>query len=474
MWYAWLEAQRGMARTMQPWAHPRSGATRNAKGPREPCAASDASDTRGAASRARSDARDDTRQDTQPARPTDASESVDWLTAVGCASPEPPPFGIEHVMVDGTRVAVVEDVVERVPFCTLRRFRRVASGAVQARARRADDEHAAHAATAAHTSAAHRTAAGARHAASSSPAVFLCPPLAGHHAVMLRETVETLLEQHDVYVPDWANARDVPAEAGPFGLDDYVLTLERFMRKAGAVHVLSVCQATVPALAAVALIAADARDSGSPPPLSVTLMGGPIDASLNPTPIDRFARDHEIGWFERHVIDVVPPPYAGQGRRVYPGFIQQAALVTAHPHRYLALQAHYWASCMTGDLAAMTRRLRELSEYASVLDMTERYFLDTIRVIFQERLLPRGMWQVAGRRVAPQALTSTALCTVEGDRDDIVGAGQTHAAGALCTAIPAGRRMQRTLAGADHYDLFLGPRWRDEVHPMLERFWAGL
>jgi polyhydroxyalkanoate depolymerase len=429
---------------MQPWAQPHLDASRNANVQREPCSASNAGNAARPRSDVRSDVRSDTRADAryeaQRGEPADAAEGLDWLTAVGYASPEPPPFGIDHVMVDGTRVIVIEDVVARVPFCTLRRFRRAGSGAFNA----------------------------------NSPAVFLCPPLAGHHAVMLRETVETLLEQHDVYVPDWANARDVPAEAGPFGLDDYVLTLERFIRAAGAVHVLSVCQATVPALAAVALIAADAHADSGPPPLSVTLMGGPIDASLHPTPIDRFAHDHEIDWFKRNVIDVVPPPYVGKGRRVYPGFIQHAAIVTAHPHRYLALQAHYWASCMTGDLASMTRRLRELSEYASVLDMTERYFLDTIRVIFQERLLPRGIWHVAGRRVALEALTSTALCTVEGDRDDIVGAGQTHAAAALCSAIPAERRLQRTIAGADHYDLFLGPRWREEVHPMLEQFWAAL
>ncbi|CAM2198325.1 poly(3-hydroxybutyrate) depolymerase [Paraburkholderia kururiensis] len=467
MWYAWLEAQRGMARTMQPWAQPPSRASRNANAQREPCGASGA----GSTSRAPSD----TLHDAQPAEPTDASEGIDWLTAVGYASPEPPPFGIEHVMVDGTPVAVVEDVVARVPFCTLRRFRRVASDAVDPDTASAAREDTANAAAPAAAPAVPRHAAAeAPRAASGSPAVFLCPPLAGHHAVMLRETVETLLEQHDVYVPDWANARDVPAEAGPFGLDDYVLTLERFIRAAGAVHVLSVCQATVPALAAVALIAVDAQAGNGFAPLSVTLMGGPIDTSLHPTPIDRFAHDHEIDWFKRHVIDVVPPPYAGKGRRVYPGFIQHAALVAAHPHRYLELQAHYWASCMTGDLVAMTRRLRELSEYASVLDMTERYFLDTIRVIFQERLLPHGTWHVAGRRVALEALTSTALCTVEGDRDDIVGAGQTHAAAALCTAIPAARRMQRTIAGADHYDLFLGPRWREEVHPMLEQFWADL
>jgi polyhydroxyalkanoate depolymerase len=300
---------------------------------------------------------------------------------------------------------------------------------------------------------------------------MLCAPLAGHHAVMLRETVETLLEERDVFVSDWADARDVPSEAGPLSLDDYVLALERFIRTARAhgppVHVVAVCQATVPALAATALLAS----VRAAPFASISLLGGPIDSRINPTTIDRFATSHTLAWFRDHVIDLVPPPYRGAGRRVYPGFIQQAAILAAHPGRHLRLESAYWSSWLTGDIRAASQALRSLNEYAAVLDMAESYFLDILRVVFQEHWLPRNAWSVRGRHVELNTLSRTPLCTVEGELDDITGAGQTHCAHTLCGASspPCDRRM--TVPACNHYDLFTGSRWREAVHPALCGFW---
>jgi polyhydroxyalkanoate depolymerase len=339
---------------------------------------------------------------------------------------------------------VVERVVDSTPFCVLRQFTRALAPVAPRRRQR-------------------RTA---------PPDIFLCAPLAGHHAVMLRETVETLLQDGDVYVTDWSNARDVPLAAGTFGLDDYVLAVERFLRKLGGAHthVIAVCQATAPTLAAAALLAR----AGEVPPLSLTLMGGPIDTRLNPTAVDRLAQSHSLDWFRETVIDTVPPRYAGSGRRVCPGFIQHAAIVAAHPHRQLALESRYWSSRLSADSTAIANSLRSLNEYAAILDMAEDYLLDTIRVIFQEQHLACGEWRVGGRRVQPQDLASTALCTVEGDRDDITGAGQTHAAHTLCSAIPVQKRCRLTISDCDHYDLFTGPRWHEVIHPAVVQFWASV
>ncbi|WP_343655459.1 polyhydroxyalkanoate depolymerase [Paraburkholderia caribensis] len=361
-----------------------------------------------------------------------------WLLRTSCAYDHAPPFAIRSVCRHGRQLEVVETSVETLPVGTLRKFT----------CRR-----------------------GAAEPAESWP-VMLCPPLAGHHAVMLRETVETLLEERDVFITDWADARDVPPEAGPLSLDDYVLALKHFIctaaRAGHPLHIMAVCQATVPVVAAAALLLASSQAS---PLASVSLLGGPIDTRVQPTLIDRFACSHPLDWFRRNVIDVVPAPYRGAGRRVYPGFVQQAAIVAAHPERQLRLESAYWSNWFTGNMPDAMRALRSLNEYAAVLDMAECYFLDIIRVVFHEYLLPRQMWSVAGRRVATQALRHTPLCTIEGDSDDIAGPGQTHCAHALCRPIPLRSDAQLTVSQCNHYDLFTGSRWRDLVHPELCQFW---
>jgi polyhydroxyalkanoate depolymerase len=417
MFYQWLETQRALMRSMDAWAAlaaapwgawPASGDSRAARGSSE---------------------------DGAPFPPV-ALPGCDWAYRLIQASPEPPPFCIESVEIAGQAVAVTETIVDRTPFCTLRGFAREAEGSA------------------------------------ALACVLLVTPLAGHHAVMLRETVETLLQSCDVYVTDWANARDVPLAQGRFGLDDYVLAVERFLRllSGRGVHVVAVCQAAPPALAAASLIAASRDDRA---PLSVTLMGGPIDTRLHPTMIDRLAATHDIEWFRHMVIDVVPPPYLGVGRRIYPGYVQHAAIVAAHPHRQLALESRYWKSRLAGDSEAIAKSLRALNEYSAVLDMDECYFLDTLRVVFQEQRLARGGWSIGARRVAPQALCETALCTIEGDRDDITGAGQTHAAHDLCSGVHDRMRVRLTIDDCDHYDLFTGPRWHEAIYPALRNFWIA-
>ncbi|MEI5998054.1 polyhydroxyalkanoate depolymerase [Paraburkholderia bengalensis] len=363
-----------------------------------------------------------------------------WLLRSMSAYRQAPPFGIHSVSSRGNGIDIEETVVDSLPTGVLRKFTRNCA---------------------------------APHSATQWP-VMLCAPLAGHHAVMLRETAETLLEERDVFVSDWADARDVPPESGPLSLDDYVLALERFIGVAHAhgppVHVLAVCQATVPALAATALLA----NARTVPYASLSLLGGPIDTRISPTVIDRFATSHTLTWFRDHVIDIVPPPYRGAGRRVYPGFIQQGAIFAAHPERHVRLESAYWAHWLAGDTRAATLALRALSEYAAVLDMAERYFLDILRIVFQEHLLPRNAWWVRGRHVEPDALRRMPLCTVEAELDDITGAGQTHCAHALCGASMAPLDRQITVPACNHYDLFTGTRWRDAVHPALCSFWRDV
>ncbi|WP_116140479.1 polyhydroxyalkanoate depolymerase [Trinickia diaoshuihuensis] len=380
-----------------------------------------------------------------------ALPGCDWIYRLLQATPEPPPFHIESVQLGERRVPVSEDVVDRTPFCALRRFeRRFAPACADDRSPAAPDSD--------------------NPRPRGTPCVLLVTPLAGHHAVMLRETVETLLEDADVYVTDWANARDVPLAEGRFGLSDYVLAVERFVRTLAprGLHIVAICQAAPPALAASALAAAADETFA---PLTLTLMGGPIDTRLHPTMIDRLAATHDIEWFRHTVIDAVPPRYAGAGRRIYPGYVQHAAIVAAHPHRQVALESRYWTSRLSGDQAAIAASLRSLREYSAVLDMDEDYFLDTLRIVFQEQRLARGTWSVGARRVRPEALTATALCTVEGDRDDITGAGQTHAAHEICQGIPGAMRRRMTVGDCDHYDLFTGPRWHEVIHPALREFW---
>ncbi len=351
-----------------------------------------------------------------------------------------PGFAIDRVEVRGREVHVAEQVVMGEPFCRLVRFVRASDDPKVTASLRAD------------------------------PRVLVCAPLSGHHASLLRDTVRSLLRDHDVYVTDWSDAREVPIAAGDLGLAGYVRTIQRFIRAldARSLHVLAVCQPTAPVLAAVSLLA----QAGEPTPRTLTLMGGPVDARRSPTAVNRLATGRSLVWFERNMIHVVPDRHVGRGRRVYPGFLQLGAFVAMNKRRHLGAYCTYWLDHLRGPAGAAGRAAHErfYDDYNAVLDMDAAYYLDTVRIVFQEFGLARGTWAVDGERVRPEAITDTALLTVEGELDDISGPGQTEAAHALCSALPAARKVHHMAPGCGHYGLFSGHRWREHIYPVVRDF----
>ncbi|HEU4583876.1 MAG TPA: polyhydroxyalkanoate depolymerase [Polyangiaceae bacterium] len=349
-----------------------------------------------------------------------------------------PEFGIEEVQVGNARVRVIEEVVLRRPFCRLLHFER--RGGEQ----------------------------GVQDVLERSPTVLVVAPLSGHHATLLRDTVRTMLSDHDVYITDWIDARLVPLDQGPFTLEDYVGYVRDFIRFIGAqrLHVMSVCQPCVPVLAAVSLMAA----AGEPVPRSLTMMGGPIDARNNPTQVNELARTKSLEWFERNLLQRVPPNYPGYGRRVYPGFLQYAGFVAMNPGHHMKSHWDFFGHLVRGDLEDADTHRRFYDEYNAVLDMPGEYYLDSVRIVFQEYLLPRKLWRIGGNLVDPAALTDTALLTVEGELDDISGRDQTRAAHELCANIPAERKQELLVQGTGHYGIFSGRRWRERVYPVVRDF----
>jgi poly(3-hydroxybutyrate) depolymerase len=351
-----------------------------------------------------------------------------------------PSFGIHAVEVAGHDVPVVERVAVDKPFCRLLRFKRYTDDVANIKDMKRD------------------------------PTVLVVAPLSGHHATLLRDTVRTLLPEHKVYITDWVDARMVPKEAGAFTLDDYVGYIEEFICHIGAedLHVISVCQPTVPVLAAVSLMAA----RGEKTPHTLTMMGGPIDTRESPTSVNNLATQKPLWWFETNVIHTVPANYPGRGRRVYPGFLQHAGFVAMNPERHFASHWDFYQDLVKGDLDDADAHRRFYDEYNAVLDMPAEYYLDTVRIVFQEHLLPRGQWTVNGERVTPSAIRDTALLTIEGELDDISGLGQTRAAHKLCTGVAEDDREHLTVEGAGHYGIFSGRRWRTQVYPQVRDFIA--
>jgi poly(3-hydroxybutyrate) depolymerase len=353
---------------------------------------------------------------------------------------EKPAFGIGRAKVGGIEVAVQEQVHVHKPFCRLLRFKRFT-----------DDPQALA-------------------QMKGQPTVLVVAPLSGHHSTLLRDTVRNLLHDHKVYITDWTDARMVPLEAGAFHLHDYVAYVQEFIRHIGThVHVISVCQPTVPVLAAVSLMAS----AGEATPLTMTMMGGPIDARRSPTAVNNLAMNKSHDWFENNVIYRVPLNYPGAGRRVYPGFLQHTGFVAMNPDRHLSSHYDYFLDLIRGDEGSAESHRQFYDEYNAVLDMPAEYYLDTIRTVFQEFALVNGTWEVDGQPVRPRDIHGTALLTVEGELDDISGAGQTRAAHDLCSGIPEGRRFHYDVPGAGHYGIFSGRRWRDMVYPRVRDFIAG-
>ena len=354
---------------------------------------------------------------------------------------EKPEFGIHQIEVEGVSIPVVERVALEKPFCRLLRFKRYHDQA-DGLARMKDD-----------------------------PTVLVVAPLSGHHATLLRDTVRTLLADHKVFITDWTDARMVPADVGAFTLDDYVAYIEDFIRHIGTdnLHVISVCQPTVPVLAAVSLMAA----RGEAVPRSMTMMGGPIDTRESPTSVNNLATRQPLWWFENNVIHNVPANYPGAGRRVYPGFLQHMGFMAMNPERHGSSHWDFYQDLVKGDLSSAESHRKFYDEYNAVLDMPAEYYLDTIRTVFQEHLLPRGLWDVSGERVDPSKIHDSALLTIEGELDDISGQGQTRAAHKLCTGIPKADQQHLTVEGAGHYGIFSGRRWRTQVYPQVKAFIAA-
>lgn len=352
---------------------------------------------------------------------------------------EKPEFGITSATVDGVDVAVQEQVALAKPFCRLLRFKRFS-----------DDSHVLA-------------------LMKRQPTVLVVAPLSGHHSTLLRDTVKSLLQDHKVYITDWTDARMVPESEGPFHLDDYVAYVQEFIRLIGpSVHVISVCQPTVPVLAAVSL----QSSNDDIVPRTLTMMGGPIDARKSPTAVNNLAMNKSHGWFETNVIYRVPPNFPGAGRRVYPGFLQHTGFVAMNPDRHLQSHYDYFRHLIAGDDDSAEAHRQFYDEYNAVLDMPAEYYLDTIKTVFQDFALVNGTWEVNGQLVRPQDITKSALLTIEGELDDISGAGQTRAAHDLCTGIPKPRQFHYDVVGAGHYGIFSGRRWREKVYPEVKAFIA--
>jgi len=341
-----------------------------------------------------------------------------------------PGFAIDHVLVNGERVAVTETVLIDEPFCRLLHFNK------------------------------NMTAPG--------PRVLLVAPLSGHYATLLRPTVEALLPEHDVYITDWADARFVPLDAGHFDLGGYVAYLKKFIRHLGAgTHVVAVCQPGVPVLCAVAQMAEDGEKAQ---PGSMTLIAAPIDTRASPTAVNEFAQRHSLPWFEANVIEQVPAGYAGKGRRVYPGFLQLAGFVSMNASRHAGAHLDYFRHLVDGDLGEAARHRKFYDEYNAVLDVPAEYYLETIQKVFLEHHLGRGCMEVGDRRVYPEAITDVALLTIEGSEDDITGRGQTGAAHALCTGLADSQRAHMVIDGVGHYGTFAGQAFQRSILPGITQF----
>lgn len=305
------------------------------------------------------------------------------------------------------------------------------------------------------------------------PKLLIVAPMSGHYPTLLRDTVEAMLPDHDVYLTEWVNARDVPVSEGEFSLDDYVEHLIVWMKKLSArhdgraLHVMSVCQPTVPALGAVSLMS---QRADADAPQSMIMIGGPIDARKSPTATNNFALEHDIQWFERHLISMVPWPRAGAGRLVYPGFLQHMGFVAMNPSRHAQAHREFFENLARGREAGAQKHREFYDEYNAVMDLPKAYYLQTVESVFQRFDLAQGTWDVAGERVRPGEIKATALMTLEGELDDISGAGQTHSAQELCSGIPADLRESWTAPGVGHYGVFSGSKFESQVAPRIGAF----
>ena len=349
-----------------------------------------------------------------------------------------PDWGIDKCEVNGVEVRVRQQVVWESPWCRLIQFDRDMADMRRAGKLQLD------------------------------PAVLLVAPLSGHYATLLRGTVEALIPHHAVFVTDWSNARDVPMMEGRFDFHDYIDHIRSMLGVMGArAHVVAVCQPGPPVLAAAALMAAD-NDPNRP--RSMTFMGSPIDARLSPTVTNKLAEERPFTWFQSNMIHTVPPPHPGVMRRVYPGFVQLASFMSMNLEKHQDAHQRYFEQLVVGDEDSAEKHRVFYDEYLSVLDLTEEFYLQTVDIVFQKYLLPKGELTHRGRPVDPGKITDIALMTVEGELDDISGVGQTQAAHGLCQNIPEDLKELYVQPGVGHYGVFNGRRFREEIYPRLAAF----
>jgi len=341
---------------------------------------------------------------------------------------ERPPYGIDSIVIGDREVAVTEEAADVTPFGTLLHFK--------------------------------------KDIVVAQPRVLLVAPLSGHFATLLRTTVRTMLTEHDVFITDWHNARDASVEDGRFGFDDYIAHLIRFLEVMGpGAHVVAVCQPCVAALVAASIMA---QADNPAQPRSMTLMAGPIDTRVNPTKVNELAKSKPIDWFERHLIARVPARYGGGGRQVYPGFVQLAAFMSMNIDRHLKAHRELYENLANGQTAKAAQTKAFYDEYFAVLDLTAEFYLETVRLVFQEHALPIGALTYQNHKVEPRAIRRTALFTVEGEKDDICAVGQTLAAHDLCSSLRPYRKRHHMQAGVGHYGVFSGKTWQQQIYPMVK------
>jgi poly(3-hydroxybutyrate) depolymerase len=339
-----------------------------------------------------------------------------------------PPYGIDSVTVGNRDVAVSEEAADVTPFGTLLHFKK-------------DIDQA-------------------------QPRVLLIAPLSGHFATLLRATVRTMLAEHDVYITDWHNARDVATEEGRFGFDEYTGHLIRFLEKMGpGAHMVAVCQPCVSALVAASVMA---QADNPAQPRSMTLMAGPIDTRVNPTKVNELAKGKPIDWFEKNLIASVPHRYGGGGRKVYPGFVQLAAFMSMNMERHLKAHRELYENIAKGEEAKAAQTKAFYDEYFAVLDLASEFYLETVKLVFQDHALPLGQLTYDNQKVEPAAIRRTMLFTVEGEKDDICAVGQTLAAHDLCSSLRPYRKRHHMQAGVGHYGVFSGRTWQSQIYPMVK------
>ncbi|WP_267349342.1 polyhydroxyalkanoate depolymerase [Sphingomonas sp. GM_Shp_2] len=344
-----------------------------------------------------------------------------------------PAFGLTHTTIDGREVAVTEEIVTRLPFGQLKRFR--------------------------------------REGVENSPKLLIVAPMSGHYATLLRGTVERMLPSCEVYITDWRDARLVPVSAGRFDLDDYIDYLIAFLEAIGpGAHMLAVCQPSVPSYAAAALMSADGHPCR---PKSLTMMGGPVDTREAPTAVNTLATERPHAWFEQNAIATVPMTYPGAGRRVYPGFLQLAGFMSMNLGNHMISHWEMFKHLVQGDGQGAEQTKDFYDEYRAVCDMTAEFYLQTVKLVFQTHALPKGEMTHRGRLVDPAAITDIALLAIEGERDDISGLGQTKAALTLATALPDNKKKYLMAENVGHYGIFNGSKWRNRIAPVVEEWIAA-